>query len=261
MRYVFLFSFSFFFKRQVVNKSTDGWKLWRWNVYDAGFGNSDPLIALSSLCLERHNGHPLKRLRNESWMSGKEWERTSETWTSSLALFPSASVHSYPGSKWCCPCTHEFLVVGFIAFLFVPPSPRLCGVSSKMGLFRGWVSAKQAGAKLFRWSCPWRPWKLGPWAHAARCEILTSLPAAPLFWLPSSWLAFQQRLLPPAPRRRGLSEVHLSVLRSTAWPVFEFQLTVKEQIHRRCFYDHSCLQPLSGSPQGLMHSRYTGKTG
>ena len=47
-------------------------------------------------------------------------ERTSERWTSSLALFPSASVHSYPSSKWCCPCTHEFLVVGFITFLFDP---------------------------------------------------------------------------------------------------------------------------------------------
>lgn len=159
-------------------------------------------------------------------------ERTSERWTSSLALFPSASVHSYPSSKWCCPCTHEFLVVGFIAFLF-DPLHHTCVVS------------------VVKWVCSGGGCPLNRQEPRLQVELpVAAGETRPLnprsaVWNPHVTLCCAVVLTPkqlasfPAPRRRGLSEVHLSVLRSTAWPVFEFQLTVKEQIHRRYFYDHS----------------------
>lgn len=109
----------------------------------------------------------------------------------------------------------------------------------------------------FRWSCLWCPLKHGPGTHTMWESSHQSLLCRPADSQAVGWLhsrGFYDPLLEGAVCLR-----FTSVLRPTVWPVFEFQLTVKEQIHH--FYDHSSLQPLSPSPQGLMHSRYTGKTG
>ena len=115
-------------------------------MYDGGFRNSDPLIALSSLCLERHNGHPLKRLRNESWTS-RENERENKWEMDQQFGFVSLSQRAQLPKQQMVLSLYTRVFGGRVHSLFVwSPSPHLCGVSSKMGLFRGWVSTKQAGA-------------------------------------------------------------------------------------------------------------------
>lgn len=128
-----------------------------------------------------------------------------------------------------------------------------------MCLFRGWVSIKQAGAKLLQVELPvvfTETWSWNPsstmWGSSRQSLLRRPADSQAVGWLHSR--GFYYPLLEGAVCLR-----FTSVLRPTVWPVFEFQLTVKEQIHH--FYDHSSLQPLSPSPQGLMHSRYTGKTG
>lgn len=84
---------------------------------DGGFRNSDLLLALSLLCLEKHYGCPLKRLRNESSKSGKEREKETSI-NSRMLVFLGQLVELPKQQTVLCSYTHEFLCGG-VNSLFV----------------------------------------------------------------------------------------------------------------------------------------------